>query len=254
MTVIIGISGKKQSGKSDLCNYLTQFAFSTYGLLDVNFFSFASSFKDKICIDILGLSYEQCYGTDEQKNELTKYKWENFPDFISFNYPNRKKYMTAREILQVLGTEIFRNFFDRNVWVDATFREIKKKSPKVAIIPDVRFPGEVERIIKENGYIIRLTRNILNDSHESETILDKYFFSGERCYIINNQNMTLFEQRKEAEEIFVGILKKNKLINKYPKSNSEIDKMLDNIKAEPFPQEKIDRMLKKIKDKIDKRK
>jgi hypothetical protein len=44
-------------------------------------FNFADSLKD-VCIKVLGIAPEQCYGTDEQKNSLTKYTWERFPEEV----------------------------------------------------------------------------------------------------------------------------------------------------------------------------
>jgi hypothetical protein len=44
-------------------------------------YSFADSLK-QVCVDVLGLRPEQCYGTDEQKNSLTQFKWEKLPEAI----------------------------------------------------------------------------------------------------------------------------------------------------------------------------
>ncbi len=204
--IIIGISGKKQSGKSDLCSHLSGFSFFASGTVDVQFFSFAYPIKE-LCINVLGLSRDQCYGSDDKKNELTKYKWKNLPYHLRSKSIHHKEYITAREIMQIIGTDIFRDFFDKDVWVDTTFREIEKKAPRIAIIPDVRFPGEVNKIIEKGGHVIRLTRNVIDDAHESETILDDYDFeSGKRCYIIDNKKKTLDQQRTEAENIFKEIV------------------------------------------------
>ena len=45
--------------------------------------------KEQICIDILGLEYNQCYGTDDQKNELVDY------------YQNDNQ-LTARKLYKLL--------------------------------------------------------------------------------------------------------------------------------------------------------
>lgn len=75
--VILAISGKKQSGKGKLyefiekCNHL--------GGISCKEFSFAAKMK-WMCIDILGLEYDQVFGTDEQKNSKVGHLlWENFP-------------------------------------------------------------------------------------------------------------------------------------------------------------------------------
>src|SRR5688572_15326111 len=45
-------------------------------------YNFADPLKE-VCIGLLGLTYEQCYGTDEQKNTLTNLRWENMVGVIS---------------------------------------------------------------------------------------------------------------------------------------------------------------------------
>ncbi|GAG82717.1 unnamed protein product [marine sediment metagenome] len=47
----------------------------------VKLYSFASPLKN-LCMDILGLTHEQCYGTDDQKNTLTHLKWEDMPGIV----------------------------------------------------------------------------------------------------------------------------------------------------------------------------
>ena len=58
--IIIGLSGKKSSGKTSLCNYFQSF------LKTPKIYSLAEPLKN-FCIDVLGLSYEQCYGTEKIK-------------------------------------------------------------------------------------------------------------------------------------------------------------------------------------------
>jgi len=132
MTKIVALCGKKQSGKTTLCNYLHGHEmkrhdiiekffispeghlvvnsvyydengkeFEEMGVLDLfqftpeftNFaghriwplikgYSFADALKE-ICINLFGLSYEQCYGSDADKETLTKLKWEDMPGVIS---------------------------------------------------------------------------------------------------------------------------------------------------------------------------
>ena len=193
-TRIIGVSGKKQSGKSTLCDSIFS-SIIQRSKYKCRIYSFADPLKQKICIDVMGLSYKQCYGTDEQKNSSTSYMWEKFPEEIKKN--NSNGFITAREIMQYVGTEFFRKYFDDNIWVNATFRNIFKEKPDFALISDVRFPSEVDSIIDNGGYIIRLLRNVCEkDSHESETALDEYDFIswGKKICIINNQDIEIEEK------------------------------------------------------------
>jgi len=214
MTTILAISGKKQSGKTTLANFLVPY-FEEQGK-SVKIYSFADPIKE-FFVNSLGLQTSQVYGTDEEKNSLTKYDWESFPDYVRWDNSGKKWYsshqqvqvgteysiweksehpdkdfvgmvrlngipaelkegiMTARELMQVFGTDIGRRMFSPDIWVNATFSNIAKDDFDIALIPDMRFPSEMSGIIKNKGSVVRLTRNICNvDNHPSETALDDF--------------------------------------------------------------------------------
>ena len=158
-------------------------------------YSFADLLKKSVCMDILGLTKEQCYGTDEQKNTDTNIPWSSLP-FHDAKTKNKK--MTAREVMQVVGTDFFRAMYP-NVWADATIRKIQENGPHIAIIADCRFPNEVEAVQNAGGKVVRLTRNSEDkDAHISETALDKENFDWNKFdVIIQNDNMSVGEQNKK---------------------------------------------------------
>lgn len=163
--------------------------------LPVKEYSFAEKLKD-ICIGVLGLTHEQCYGTDEQKNELTNLKWEDMPglnkSWKSFADTADPKFMSAREVLQYVGTNIFRRMYSE-CWVDCLLKKINAIKPEVALISDVRFPNECDAILNAGGFAIRLLRGQKKDSHDSETALDDYKkFSA----VIDNRTMSIPEQNE----------------------------------------------------------
>jgi hypothetical protein len=172
----------------------------------IKLYSFADLLKKNVCMDILGLSYEQCYGTNEQKNEFTTFIWENMPYIIDNKYGE----MTAREVLQYIGTEIFRYMYP-NVWVDALLRQIKKDDSQVVVITDCRFPNEVEGLQFRKGRVVYLTRNPYNDTHDSETALDPQNFDHSKFdHILKNDKMTIDQQNGEVCQLMLkwGILPK----------------------------------------------
>ena len=178
---IIAFAGRKQSGKSTLCTQVVNFIYDLEQLEDQAFiYNFADPLKN-LFMDILGLSFDQCHGTDDQKNELVNcYKDGN--------------QMTARQVLQVVGTEFFRSI-QHNVWADATIRRIQQDNPLVALIGDCRFPNEVEAVKKAGGTVIKLTRNLYNSDHASETALDPENYDQSNFHlVVDNQNMTIEEQ------------------------------------------------------------
>lgn len=158
-------------------------------------YSFADLLKKSVCMDILGLTREQCYGTDEQKNTDTNISWSSLP---FYDDKTENKNMTAREVMQVVGTDFFRELYP-NVWADATIRKIQENGPHIAIIADCRFPNEVEAIQNAGGKVVRLTRNSEDeDAHISETALDKENFDWNKFdVIIKNDDMSVGEQNKK---------------------------------------------------------
>ena len=154
----------------------------------VKSFSFADPLK-VIAIELFGLSENQCYGTDKDKNTSVDIKWEDIPAYEE-NWATG--FMTAREFLQCFGTDICRTIKD-TVWVDSCINRILQSGTELAIIPDVRFPNEAEAIKRAGGKVIRFTRNPHDDDHASETALKDY--DGFDC-VIDNANMTIDETNK----------------------------------------------------------
>lgn len=202
MTKIIAFAGRKQSGKTS-CSWFIE------SLIDRNFqyttkckiYSFADPLKKDICINILGLTEKQCYGTDEEKNTLTKIAWKNMPDYdISWTWDSEydpSGFMTARQVMQFVGTNIFRKM-KYDVWSGAIIKKILEEKYDVAIIADCRFPNEVEAVQNVGGYVIKLTRNPYNSSHESEVALDGSIYDQNKFdLIIDNANLTIEEQNQK---------------------------------------------------------
>lgn len=184
---IIAFSGRKQSGKSTSGEFLQ--AHSALENKGVKIYAFADRLKKDICIDILGMNMEQCYGTDEQKNTPTNVTWEG-------------KKLTAREVMEVVGTEIFRNL-KKDVWVSATINLIKKEQPEIACIVDVRFPDEVDAIHEIGGKVVRLTRNPFNSKNSIECALDPCNYNWSNFdFIIHNSDLMERQKNDILEYIF----------------------------------------------------
>jgi hypothetical protein len=193
MTKILAFSGRKQSGKSTGGEYI-EHLIKTYNLpISYKLYSFADPLKQDICINLLGLTHEQCYGTDEQKNTLTSVKWKDIPGIDC----NRDEYMTAREVMEVVGTKIFRKI-KNNIWVDATLDKIDREQYDLAIVLDNRFPNEVDGILNVGGFVIRLTRDLFNSNAEAEVALDKNNYDWSKfSLVVDNQNLNLDDKNNQ---------------------------------------------------------
>ena len=187
-TYFIALSGKKQVGK-DTSGQIIARLLTEQGKR-VAFTAFAEALKE-MCIGVLGLQRSLVYGTDADKNVLTHIKWDTLPNYIRDKYrtgPDKFKEdgslqsnirtgnMTVREVLQIMGTDIFREMFENDVWANSPFRR-NWSEYDVVVITDCRFPNEKSVTEARGGTVIRIERNTgLNDTHASETSLDNAEF------------------------------------------------------------------------------
>lgn len=201
--MIIALSGRKGAGKNTVADYIREYSCEFSGAWSViREFSFADLLK-KFCIDVLGLDEPQCYGTDAEKNTPTKYKWEDTPKWHTWEGASDPDgCMTGREVMQIFGTESVRAWFG-NVWAEATIRRIRKYNPQIAVIVDCRFINEVRLVLEQpNAYVIRLTRSPFSgDEHASETSLDGYDWEKDRCFVLDNANLSIEEQNNSIRPI-----------------------------------------------------
>jgi len=166
----------------------------------IKIYSFADSLKRDVCMNILGLSYEQCYDEDI-KNTFTHLKWDDMP---TMSY--KRGFMTGRDVMEYIGTGIFRHIYPK-CWHNSTINKISIDQPKIALNNDTRFPDEIEEIKNNNGVVIRLTRNLENSTAEPEVALDpdKYDWSNFN-YVLDNQNISIKEQCDLLYPIAVELL------------------------------------------------
>jgi len=197
-TNVINETGEEEKGDAilDIARVDLEFAeWAMYSMWPfVKKYSFASPLKE-ISHGLFGLSREQCYGTDEQKNTLTNIRWGDLP---TANRKRKNKKMTAREFLQYFGTEVCRAMYE-NIWVDRCIADIEFEQPLIAIVDDCRFPNEADAIQKAGGKVVRLTRSPHKDSHKSESALDSW---DNFDAVIDNQDMSIHESVKNL----IGIL------------------------------------------------
>jgi hypothetical protein len=110
----------------------------------------------------------------------------------TFGVDPKLRSMTARELLQKLGTEAIRNGLHDNAWVNALMIDYvgmydidtdRTTYPKW-IITDCRFHNEAFAVRERGGIIIRVNRTGVFpiNSHISEIAIDGFDFN----YVINN--------------------------------------------------------------------
>ena len=181
--MIIGLGGKKCSGKTAAAEYLSK----KYNLKKV---AFASSLK-KIVSDISGLN-------DDYKEDVSPYdkniefkiinsvlKKSGYKSLDQSEIDNltaieyHTKGQVYRLLLQYIGTNIFRKR-NPNHWIEAFINA--NKNLKGFVCDDIRFPNEHNAIkykfkdefIKTIKVICPNNKNV--DAHESELMIDRINF------------------------------------------------------------------------------
>lgn len=68
------------------------------------------------------------------------------------------KYLSPRQLAQWLGTEVGRDTFGPNVWIDKLIRDWTTADEPLTVVPDVRFDNEADAIRRNGGVIVRVKR------------------------------------------------------------------------------------------------
>ena len=167
--MLIGIIGKKRSGKDTSGDYLVS---------NKNFtkYSFANPIK-RGAMELFGFSEEQVFG--------------DLKDVVDPTWG-----ITPRLVLQIMGTEVFQydmpkyipelQAFGRGFWVKRFEQWYEQNRTLDVVICDVRFQHEVDSILKMGGAIWSVQRPNLTtgDEHASEKEMDA--ITGITSQIINN--------------------------------------------------------------------
>lgn len=144
MKIILGLFGRKGSGKDTFADYLVE----NFGFQKL---SFAGPLKNT-CKELFSLTDAQL--NDPVLKETVVEKWN----------------LTPRQILQKVGTDLFRNHFSSTFWVDIMKNKLDAlgEDDKI-VITDIRFPNEYELVDSfENSFVIHI------DREQSKEIIDEH--------------------------------------------------------------------------------
>lgn len=148
---IIAISGLIGSGKDTVANYLiSNHEFKRESL--------AASLKDAVS-SIFNWPRHLIEGDTQESRE-----WREKPNewwSKKLNMPN----VTPRLILQLVGTEVFRNNFNENMWILSLENRLLDNNSNV-VITDCRFPNEIEMIRRLGGKLVWVKRHPLPEWYD----------------------------------------------------------------------------------------
>jgi len=174
--MLIGLVGKKSSGKDTLANFLKENR-------DFISYAYAEPLKET-CRTLFLLTDKQL--CDPKEKEALDPRWNKSP----------------RQLFQFIGTDVMRNQFDVDFWVNY-FRNwyVENKSRNV-VVTDCRFQNEVDAVIQSGGVIIKIVRNTgFSDDHISESGIDNLTGISHTC----NNNGSL-EDFYHNISIILGII------------------------------------------------
>lgn len=180
--MIIGITGKAQSGKDTACRIVQLINTVDYdcaclegegekyildnvdSILPMTCMWEKHAFADKLkeCASII-------LGVPRFMFESGEFK----ESFTSLPLSNKEgEPMTNREFLQYFGTEVGRSI-DKDLWIKALMYSYGRDKESHWIVPDVRFPNEADAIRNAGGVLWKIERDGSGaGNHISEKLID----------------------------------------------------------------------------------
>lgn len=180
---VIGITGKKRSGKDASANILSK----VYGYQTI---AFADALKESmIGVPLRGVNvaHRELYipqGKSDNRDldlkigiyDAYKYIQEvmqklniNISYECIMNVLEKYDFYSFRVLMQVIGTDLIHPI-DNLFWVNKTFSVIDSKV-KTVIITDVRFMHEYNAIKEKNGIVLKILKDTkTDDKHISENL------------------------------------------------------------------------------------
>lgn len=147
VTLIIGVGGLAGAGKSTAASYLVD----KYG---ARRYAFATPLKE-IVRRTFDFSHAQVYGSQADKEA----------DDPRYGF-------SPRWAMMRLGTEGIRSVLGAEFWAEFCLKQIAIDRPDVAVIEDVRFPNEAEKVHTAGGIVWRVERPgvVARTNHLSEQL------------------------------------------------------------------------------------
>jgi hypothetical protein len=104
-------------------------------------------------------------------------------DSLSWDWDDAKTHriygFEVRRLLQKLGTEVVRESYGANAWVDVVARQIAEEKPQRAVLTDVRFDNEAEWLGEQGGLVVQITRPGVGpvNNHKSDAGISEHLVS-----------------------------------------------------------------------------
>ena len=177
--------GKAGSGKDTVGNYLIQ---------NCDFLKLSLAGPLKECVKALFMLDDHTV----YNREAREFPLKDFPKW------------SVRKLLQFVGTELFRDHFDKDIWVKLLIKQVRESEIKRIVVTDVRFPNEIDGIRKmseSEGFNVKFIKVVRDgqiglDVGLSNHASEKYDLDGD--YLIDN-NDTINTLHREVDRIMTKI-------------------------------------------------
>jgi hypothetical protein len=149
VTAVIGLSGLKGCGKDTAASVLIEDGWTRL--------AFADPLRQMLYTLNPIVTDEEGQGT---------LRWQTYLDAVG--YDEAKKNPEVRRLMQVFGTEVIRQQYGQDAWVNLAANKINRE-PGNYVVTDVRFDNEARMIHSLGGFMVRIERDgLVADGHASE--------------------------------------------------------------------------------------
>jgi len=178
----VGISGYARSGKDTVAAHLIESAGFTR-------MSFADPMREALVNLNPNITFAGLEDSVELKVAVERFGWEALKSLAP----------EVRGLMQRMGTEVGREMFNEDFWVDAALDRAEDGSKLV--FSDVRYPNEADAIRKLGGKVYRIIRDGVGpaNSHPSEIGMDNYDVD-----VLIENNGSLSDLAEKIERIFIN--------------------------------------------------
>ena len=159
--MIIGLTGYARTGKDTAAEFLIKEGFER------------RAFADKLRESLYNLNpIIALEEVDDQSNAGTVFvRAQEIVNRLGWDVA-KVEYLEIRELLQRFGTEVGRELYGTNFWVDVVMNSLDPTQDYV--ITDVRFPNEADAVRAAGGTVVRIVRPGVEavNGHASDTSVD----------------------------------------------------------------------------------
>lgn len=178
--MIVGVCGLIGSGKGTVADILEK----DHGFKKI---SFADSLKDAVAI-VFSWDRALLEGDTDESRAWREQRDPWWADRLGYAD------LTPRWVLQMWGTEVCREGFHRDIWIASIEKKLEDHS-KNYVIPDTRFPNEIDMIQRMDGEVWCVKRGkdpVWFQKYQSHRIIPNHIHPSEWQWALADFDQTIY--------------------------------------------------------------